>query len=138
MEACRGIDPNRRPSRVWRQGKGRFHAFFRGVRRSQILSPVRLAVRSHDLYFGMRQTLTEDRVGPRTTSFERAVILLPYSGIAVDCVVRNLSRSGACLVIEDANNIPDDFDLTMGNSLRPCRVVWRESFRLGVEFQEHL
>ena len=82
----------------------------------------------------MRQTLTEDRVGPRTTSFGRAIILLPYSGIAVDCVVRNLSRSGACLAIEDANSIPDDFDLTMGNSLKLCRVVWRERDRLGIEF----
>jgi hypothetical protein len=83
----------------------------------------------------MRQTLTEDRLASRTTSFERAVILLPYSGIVVECVVRNLSRSGACLVVEDANSIPDDFDLTMGNSLKLCRVVWRERDRLGIEFQ---
>jgi hypothetical protein len=57
----------------------------------------------------MRQTLTEDRVAPRTTSFGKATILLPYSGIAVGCVVRNLSRSGARLVVEDANSVPDDF-----------------------------
>jgi len=58
------------------------------------------------------------------------------SGAAIDCVVSNLSHSGACLVVESQVDIPDVFALFLEahKPARRCRVVWRKGNRIGVAF----
>lgn len=53
-----------------------------------------------------------------------------------DCVIRNLSSTGALLVVASATEIPNEFDLAPGSHDRliRCRVAWRDTKRLGVEF----
>lgn len=53
-----------------------------------------------------------------------------------DCVVRDISSLGARLAIESAGSIPDRFSLTFNTAgtERACRVAWRTSTQLGVEF----
>lgn len=63
-------------------------------------------------------------------SFNRA------SGI--DCRVRNMSATGACLEVASQVGIPDDFVLVVevDHLKQPCHVVWRKPTRMGVAFCE--
>ena len=55
----------------------------------------------------------------------------------IDCRVRNLSSSGACLEVASQVGIPDDFMLVIAHDhmRQPCHVVWRDANRMGVEFR---
>jgi hypothetical protein len=71
---------------------------------------------------------------------DRRRILKPakmtFNGGAVDCVVRNISETGAALEVESPVGIPENFVLSRGDEIsRPCRVVWRKATRIGVRFQ---
>ena len=58
-------------------------------------------------------------------------------GPHVDCVIRNLSGSGACLVFARRSlPFPTDFSLDFDSKLprRTCRLVWRSGFLIGVRF----
>ncbi len=53
-----------------------------------------------------------------------------------DCVVRNLSRDGAKIVLSGSATIPNEFDFTIhqkGDSRR-TRIVWRREMEAGVVF----
>jgi hypothetical protein len=54
----------------------------------------------------------------------------------IDCRVRNLSPSGACLEVANQVGIPDDFVLVVEHEhlTQPCHVIWRSGTRLGVAF----
>ena len=54
----------------------------------------------------------------------------------IDCVVRNLSETGACLEIASPLGIPDAFTLVISkdNMQWPCNVAWRSARRIGVCF----
>jgi hypothetical protein len=79
--------------------------------------------------------MTETRGSPRLRTFKGGSILFGVAP-AVDCVVRNLSDTGACLEISNAVGIPDDFTLLIKPELRKrdCHVVWRDAGRIGVKF----
>jgi hypothetical protein len=55
---------------------------------------------------------------------------------SVDCTVRNISATGACLVIKSPLWFPDSFTLAVpsdGSSWR-CHIVWRRDGQIGVAF----
>src|SRR5262249_52965144 len=53
----------------------------------------------------------------------------------IDCVVRNLSDTGACLQISNPAGVPAAFDLIESDGAsRACHVVWRSETRIGIEF----
>lgn len=53
----------------------------------------------------------------------------------INCLVRNLSDTGACLEVTSPIGIPDFFDLDLGQSgFRSCRIAWRRSRRIGATF----
>jgi PilZ domain len=53
-----------------------------------------------------------------------------------ECKLRNVSSSGALLIVNNAANIPDEFYLSVDfqPGRRPCHVAWRKMNELGVEF----
>ena len=55
----------------------------------------------------------------------------------IDCRIRNLSPSGACLEVASQLGIPEDFVLVVESDHlhRACHVIWRTATRLGVEFR---
>jgi len=55
----------------------------------------------------------------------------------VDCVVRDLSESGAKLKVVSVVGIPDHFTLALEGERngRPCSVAWRKGAELGVTFE---
>ena len=66
------------------------------------------------------------RNSTRSRVLRGAKIILGMSSV-MDCVVRNVTKSGARLQIPNTVELPEDLGLTFdgGRSIRECRVVWR-------------
>jgi hypothetical protein len=56
----------------------------------------------------------------------------------IDCAVRNLSKSGACVELQGDPNTPLEFSIvfTRNDEKRACRQVWRQGNRIGVVFEQ--
>jgi hypothetical protein len=80
--------------------------------------------------------MDERRKSPRRRVLKSGTISFDRGG-PLDCVVRNISETGACLELERRVNIPDDFTLLIKTAkmIRLCHVVWRAGRRIGVSFQ---
>ena len=54
----------------------------------------------------------------------------------IDCLIRNMSETGACLVVESPVGIPDDFTLLIKPEIikRNCHIAWRTADKIGVRF----
>lgn len=57
----------------------------------------------------------------------------------IDCVVRDLSASGARLKVDEVALVPASFDLFIAvvdaGKPKRCRVVWRRPEAIGVVFE---
>ena len=78
----------------------------------------------------------EQRRQNRSRTLKSARILFNDHRSVIDCTVRNLSPTGACLNVASALGIPERFDVMFDadQSVRPCRMVWHKEKQLGVEF----
>jgi hypothetical protein len=78
--------------------------------------------------------MNENRRAPRNRVLKAGSI--SFGGGAIDCVLRNVSNSGAALEVTSSIGIFEQFVLVLpGDGLRlPCRVVWRKERRLGIAF----
>jgi PilZ domain-containing protein len=58
------------------------------------------------------------------------------SASTIDCVVRNVTNSGARIQIANTVDLPETLDLTLdaGFTIRPCRVAWRSVTESGLQF----
>jgi len=77
-------------------------------------------------------------IGTRTVPRYRIVKAgrIEFGGCTVDCLIRNLSVTGASLEVSSQTGIPQEFNLVVkddGMNLR-CRIVWRRVYRIGVAF----
>jgi PilZ domain len=65
---------------------------------------------------------------------------IAFNGSSIDCLVRNISMTGAALEVESHNGIPLTFDLIIAPEKfsERCRVLWRKDRRIGVVFQPEL
>ena len=66
-----------------------------------------------------------------------AKIFFIGQSLGVDCVVHNLTNSGACLHVTCTNEVPANFLLTFdgGRTRRACRRVWSREGMLGASFE---
>jgi hypothetical protein len=80
--------------------------------------------------------MVETRIAPRFRVSKAAVIEF-IGGRPINCVVRNLSVTGAAIELSDPGEIPDSFLLVMpDDGLRlPCRIVRRGGYLIGVAFE---
>ena len=80
--------------------------------------------------------VAESRRGARRRILKGAKIVFNNRSALVDCTVRNLSDTGACLHVPSTFGIPDTFDLVLeaNEGRRPCRVAWKTDDRIGVSF----
>lgn len=77
----------------------------------------------------------EKRLAPRRNTMIRALIVFNGGRGKTDCIIRDLSESGAKLEVASVGSIPQTFDLIApGHRPHPCRVVWRALKELGVQF----
>jgi hypothetical protein len=77
----------------------------------------------------------------RRRETHRDKVLIPasieFDGTAIDCMVRNISSSGAMLDASASKAIPTHVTLVLRleGARKPCKVVWQKENRLGVEFE---
>ena len=57
--------------------------------------------------------------------------------VASECVLRNISATGAALQIDRRLCLPDEFKLNIphGEIRQSCRVVWRTEALIGLAFE---
>jgi hypothetical protein len=61
---------------------------------------------------------------------------IAFGGLGIPCTVRDISDSGAALIVSAESDIPKEFVLAVVSSslIRKCRMVWRQGSRLGAVF----
>lgn len=76
----------------------------------------------------------DGRIAQRRRVLKSATI--EFGGIELDCVVRNISATGAAIEVTSPMQCPFAFVLAIpsDDSVRHCRVVWRRGKRMGVRF----
>jgi hypothetical protein len=80
-----------------------------------------------------RNRNSDRRRAPRRKIFKSARVYVE-NGCSTECIVRNLSDTGAQLEISGL--VPGTFDLVIANQLAcTCSVVWRRGNRVGIRFQ---
>ena len=79
--------------------------------------------------------MVETRIAPRHRVSKAATIEF-VGGRPINCVVRNLSVTGAAIELSNRDGIPDSFLLVMpDDGLRLlCQIVWQKDYRIGVTF----
>ena len=61
---------------------------------------------------------------------------IEFSGTKIDCLVRNISATGASIEVKSPLWFPNSFVLviTADGSAQSCHIVWRKGRLLGVAF----
>ena len=78
------------------------------------------------------------RVAPRMRTLIAAKISFNNGQSTLDCLIRNLSDTGAKLIVSAAIALADSFDLLIPQKsvTRRVRIVWRRGEEMGVRFDE--
>jgi PilZ domain len=73
----------------------------------------------------------------RTRMLRAGKIVFNNKSSVIDCMVRNLSRTGACLLVPNVIGVPSTFELLIEGELasRPCQMIWNNQNRIGIEFR---
>ncbi|WP_296524869.1 PilZ domain-containing protein [Rhodoplanes sp.] len=84
----------------------------------------------------MDERLEDRRKTTRARVLKSGRIAVSAKAPKIECAVRNLSDTGACLQVHSGTfGIPREFELQLDGGLRhPCKVMWRTESRLGVSF----
>ncbi|MEF2072274.1 PilZ domain-containing protein [Consotaella aegiceratis] len=79
---------------------------------------------------------SERRAAPRTRMLKRAKILFNNHFSTYDCIVRNISATGALLTLDEAVHLPKTFELRIGDDkqARPAQLVYRRGMFAGIRF----
>ena len=61
---------------------------------------------------------------------------IKFAGGTINCLVRDMTISGAALDVTNPNDIPEHFSLVFkaDSTQIPCHVIWRQEGRIGVAF----
>jgi hypothetical protein len=80
--------------------------------------------------------MVESRKSERVRSFLRAKIIFNNRNSTFDCIVRNISETGAKLEVGDSASIPSQFDIEIPQKGRTYRaqILWRDARSMGVAF----
>jgi PilZ domain len=79
----------------------------------------------------------EKRIAPRQRVLKAAKIITMDNTSVIDCTVRNLSDTGAQLIIEKSVRMPDEFQffLANGDTVRDAVLAWHRGDRVGLKFK---
>jgi hypothetical protein len=78
------------------------------------------------------------RSAERIRSFLRAQIIFNNRMSTIDCIIKNISATGARIALNDTLAVPTEFDLYIPQKSRGhhARLVWRDRDSIGVEFMD--
>lgn len=79
--------------------------------------------------------MIEKRNSPRLRTLKGGAIIFGVAA-GIDCLIRNMSKTGAGLEVESPVGVPEDFTLLIKPEIlkRNCHVAWRGAKRIGVRF----
>jgi hypothetical protein len=79
--------------------------------------------------------VSDHRAAQRNRTFKGGSISFDVAP-SMDCIIRNLSETGACLELSNAVVVPDRFTLLIKPEIikRSCEIAWRSAAKLGVRF----
>jgi hypothetical protein len=78
----------------------------------------------------------EKRANDRIRSFLRAQIIFNNRMTTIDCIIKNISATGARVALNDTLAVPTEFDIYIpqrGYS-HHARLVWRDRDSIGIDF----
>lgn len=66
--------------------------------------------------------------------------MIVFGGGAITCTLRNISETGAQLMVASPVGIPTAFTLRVESDgfTRACQIIWRAPGLIGVRFTEHI
>ncbi|WP_147307847.1 PilZ domain-containing protein [Fulvimarina endophytica] len=68
---------------------------------------------------------------------KRAKIIFNNGFSTFDCVVRNMSATGALLTLAESAHMPKEFEIKIGDEpARPARLVYRRTMFAGVRYAD--
>jgi hypothetical protein len=78
----------------------------------------------------------ERRASARSRILKKGKLILPNNISVYDCLIRDISQTGARLTCEQTGLLPNELQLMFFaiREVRYVRVVWRRPGELGVEF----
>lgn len=78
----------------------------------------------------------QQRIAKRQRVLKQGKIVFLNNLSVVDCMIRDLSESGAKLICDDQMAAPNEFRLVvlMDKTIRDAQVAWRRGNMLGVIF----
>src|SRR3954469_2165656 len=81
---------------------------------------------------------SDQRAAPRMRTLIAAKISFNNGQSTLDCLIRNLSDTGAKLIVSAVVTLPECFDLLIPQKsvTRRGRIVWRRGEEMGVRFEE--
>ncbi len=85
----------------------------------------------------MPNTGTSDRrASDRVRSFLRAQIIFNNRMSTIDCIVKNISPTGARVALNETLALPTEFDIYIPQRGRShhARLVWRDTDSIGIDF----
>jgi hypothetical protein len=82
------------------------------------------------------QAANEARIAPRRRMLKSGKVAYADRHVTIDCLVRDMSATGARLRVEGSVTAPDTFELLipLDGIEANCQVVWRAGSDLGVKF----
>ena len=81
--------------------------------------------------------MPESRHSQRARMLRAGKIVFNNKSSVIDCMVRNLSPAGACLLVPNVIGVPTTFELLIEGegASRPCTTIWNNQNRIGIEFR---
>jgi PilZ domain len=82
--------------------------------------------------------MSDKRSTPRQRSFLKGRVLFNGGQNSLDCLIRDISPTGARLELSGSVTLPDRFDLFLPHRDETCKVHthWRRGNQLGVAFDQ--
>jgi hypothetical protein len=81
--------------------------------------------------------MQDRRQGARDKVLYGGVAAVNERGSTMDCVVRNISDTGACVEFDTAAKLPAEMNLTIARKGRSylTRMIWRQANKVGLAFR---
>jgi hypothetical protein len=86
----------------------------------------------------IRRIIVDQRPASRVRTIMQGRIVFNNRSATLDCVIRNLSESGAKLELSCSVTLPDRFELVIPRKgeTRRARIVWRKDDLMGIAFEK--
>lgn len=78
----------------------------------------------------------DKRDGDRIRAFLRAQIIFNNRMSTIDCIIKNISPTGARVALADSLAVPAEFDIYIPqrNASHHAKLVWRDRDSIGIDF----